>query len=286
MDIGMETVLAGGIKSSGEKRDFGTGAHRDSNIKNPKGRMDLIPAVAMSRFANFLCFTRAIIDKEHSLYCYNSAMSSMYAWLEGDRLSGDMPNNVMKGGRPICTFDHLSNVLLNVQDMMHMDDDIPLWYPKTSPDYDLKPPRYDKISPLFLKRVSIHYQLGGINYGNRNWELGMPVMVTWDSACRHLTNWLEHETTEDHLAAIGWNIMCTMHTIEMLNRGVIKDPEGDMHTAPYYYYQDIPAKMYAPKPVRLFDKRDFEFEMGNDDINDFDEDFDEPETARDALRGK
>lgn len=286
--------LVGGIKSSGEKRDFGTGAHRDSNVKVHKGRMDLIPAVAIQRFAEFL--TKCTLDNGgnvHSLSCYNDAISSMYSWLEGERMPCDMADGV-KTQTPPCTYDHLSNVLLNVQDMMHMDADIPLWYPKVSPDYDLKPPRYDKISPLFLKRVSIHYQLGGINYGDRNWELGMPAMVTWDSACRHLTNWLEDDTTEDHLAAIGWNVMCTMHTIIMINRGILS---ADMFTPPdYMAVRKI--ETYDPKPVVAFNRSDFEFELGEDDFvdEDFDEDDSEPdwdkiedeapETARDALRGK
>jgi len=88
--------------------------------------------------------------------------------------------------------------------------------------------RYDMISPLFLRRVSIHYQKGGINYGDRNWEKGMPVMVTWDCATRHLTNWLEKEDTEDHLAAFGWNTMSTMHTIEMVNRGMLPEELNDI----------------------------------------------------------
>jgi hypothetical protein len=62
----------------------------------------------------------------------------------------------------------------------------------------------------------------------------MPAMVTWDSAARHLANWLEGRqtlTSEDHLAAIGWNIMCTMHTIEMVNREILT---SDMFVPPNY----------------------------------------------------
>jgi hypothetical protein len=252
--------LAGGIKTSGETRDFGTGAHRDSNTKIPKGRMDLIPAVAMQRFAKFLCNTRAVIDNEHSLFCYNSAMSSMYSWLEGERMPCDMADTPKNP--KVCNFDHISNVLLNVQDMMHMDEDIPLWYPAVSPEYDLKPPRYDKISPVFLRRVSIHYQLGGINYGDRNWEKGMPAMVTWDCAARHLTNWLEGVSgdTEDHLAAIGWNIMCTMHTIAMINREILP-PE--MFTPPNYladmsHFIKVPGGI---QPLKVHHHDDGEFKL-------------------------
>ena len=61
----------------------------------------------------------------------------------------------------------------------------------------------------------------------------MPVMVTWDSATRHLVNWLEKEETEDHLAAFAWNVMCTMHTIEMVKRGML--PEHLDDSPPTYH---------------------------------------------------
>jgi len=209
--------LEGNIKSSGETRKFETGAQRDSNTKVHKGRMDLIPAVAMNRMAEYYLDISPIIDKYdfHSLHYYNMAMDSMYRWLEGERMERD-------GGN--FQVDHLSYALYCVIQMMQIEEDLSIWFPEIHPDYDnYDVPRYDMISPLFLKRVSVHYQLGGINYGDRNWELGMPVMVTWDSATRHLTNWLDKETTEDHLAAVGWNIMCTMHTIEMVNRGLLPE---------------------------------------------------------------
>lgn len=211
--------LVGGIKSSGERRDFGTGAHRDSNTAVHKGRMDLIPASALHRFAAFMTIfdtsTLASANTLHSIACYNEAMQSMYLWLEGER------SQEYDGG--LYGFDHLSNALFSCQNIMHMAEDIPLWCPSVSPEYKEMGPRYDRISPLLLKRVSVHYQLGGINYGDRNWELGMPVMVTWDSATRHLRNWIEKEMTEDHMAAFAWNIMCTMHTIQMVQIGLLPD---------------------------------------------------------------
>lgn len=214
--------FCGGIKTSGEKRDFGTGAHRDSNTKVHKGRMDLIPAVAMHRFADFCRDIEIDIIGQHALFYYNGAMQSMYLWLEGQRPERD-------GGH--FSEDNLSFAILNVIQMMQIQEDLPMWNPKWPNSENLE--RYDMLSPTFLRRVSVHYQLGGINYGDRNWELGMPVMVTWDSAVRHLVNWLERKADdeEDHLAAFGWNVMCTMHTIEMINRGILPESlyEPPMH---------------------------------------------------------
>lgn len=231
--------LAGGIKTSGERRTFETGAHRDSNDKVLKGRMDLIPAVAMKRFAihcnhfaamydmaSSCCEAMADevehIEEMHISQFYGEAMSSMYAWMEGERIEEGW------------TFDHLGNVLWNTQQLMHLTDPTfgEVWFPKLPDDFALPEERWDMISPLFTRRVSIHYQLGGINYGDRNWEKGMPAMVTWDCATRHLTNWLEKEDTEDHLAAVGWNVMSTMHTVEMVKRGLL--PESLIETIPMY----------------------------------------------------
>jgi hypothetical protein len=223
------TDLIGDIKSSGEKRDFGTGAHRDSNTKILKGRMDLVPGVSMRRFASFLTgfdYNPHSKGPHHSLASYNNAIESLYLWLEGER------TKEYDGG--YFEFDHLSNVLLSCQEIMHHDSDTLLWAPSVSPDYnDCFGLRYDRISPLFLRRVSIHYQKGGLNYGDRNWELGMPAMVTWDCAERHMNNWLEKvsEDEEDHMGAVGWNIMCTMHTIEMVRRGILGE---DMFMPPMH----------------------------------------------------
>lgn len=209
--------LIGDIKTSGKTRQFESGAQRDSNTKILKGRMDLVPGVSMHRFAEFFTDEGTNPHRHgprHALASYNEAMESLYLWLEGERLERD-------GGS--SHYDHLSNALTHCQEIMHIEEDIPMWHPSMSPDYDYTGLRYDRISPVFIRRVSIHYQKGGINYGDRNWELGMPALVTWDSATRHMVNWLEHlpEDKEDHMAAFGWNIMCTMHTIEMVGRGVL-----------------------------------------------------------------
>lgn len=221
--------LAGGIKSSGEKRVFETGAHRDSNTAVLKGRMDLVPAVAVHRFAKHCT---KIVDGPNSLkkdeilnkhvsYFYNNAFGSLYLWMEGERSEWD--------NGPYL-FDHLANALFHTQQIMHLMEGLQIHFPATSSNWSGE--RYDMISPLFMHRTSIHYQKGGINYGDRNWEKGMPAMVTWDCATRHLNNWLEKEETEDHLAAVGWNIMSTMHTIEMVRRGLL--PENLVETIPNY----------------------------------------------------
>ena len=79
--------------------------------------------------------------------------------------------------------------------------------------------RYDLLSPLFLRRLAIHTQKGGVARGDRNWEAGMPMDAVLDSAIRHLYAFLEGDRSEDHLAAAAWNVMNLIHTEEQIDRG-------------------------------------------------------------------
>jgi hypothetical protein len=74
---------------------------------------------------------------------------------------------------------------------------------------------YVAISPFALKRLALRCEGGQIKYGNaRNWESGMPISEFFDSAVRHLFQYLEGKNDEDHLAAAAWNIFSIMHLEE------------------------------------------------------------------------
>jgi len=80
--------------------------------------------------------------------------------------------------------------------------------------------RPDLISPLFLKRLAVHTELGATKYSERNWEKGQPLGASFfGSAKRHLDQWFCGDTTEDHLSAAAWNIMCLMQTEWMIQHG-------------------------------------------------------------------
>lgn len=79
--------------------------------------------------------------------------------------------------------------------------------------------RYDLLSPVFLKRLAVHYENGARKYGDRNWEKGQPVLRFFDSAVRHLYSWLEGDRSEDHLAAAAWNVAGMIHVEELIERG-------------------------------------------------------------------
>ena len=86
--------------------------------------------------------------------------------------------------------------------------------------------RCDLLPACAVLRLARRYEAGAKKYSDRNWEKGIPVHSFIDSAIRHLMNYLDGQTDEDHLCAAAWNLMEAMWTEE-------KRPE----------LQDIPARL-------------------------------------------
>lgn len=63
-----------------------------------------------------------------------------------------------------------------------------------------------------LQRVMKRYLDGANKYGENNWTKGMPLSVYYDSAMRHLMEWWRGDESEDHAAAVVWNMLCAMWT--------------------------------------------------------------------------
>ena len=63
-----------------------------------------------------------------------------------------------------------------------------------------------------LKRVMKRYLDGAVKYGENNWMKGMPLSVFYDCMHRHLDAWWRGDDSEDHAAAVVWNMLCAMHT--------------------------------------------------------------------------
>lgn len=72
-------------------------------------------------------------------------------------------------------------------------------------------PRYDLISPKQERRQAELMARGAEKYGERNWELGMPLSRYYESARRHLAYYIEGDRLEDHLAAVLFNIGAMIH---------------------------------------------------------------------------
>lgn len=70
---------------------------------------------------------------------------------------------------------------------------------------------YKYVPTVALKRLSHRYQYGEMKYGaTDNFKKGLPVSNCWDSAMRHLVAYMDGDNTEDHLAAVAWNVFCIM----------------------------------------------------------------------------
>lgn len=71
--------------------------------------------------------------------------------------------------------------------------------------------RYDLITPIGLQRLAETYKEGADKYGDWNWMKGFPASDLMNHVIKHIFQWLEGDTTEDHLAHATWGLMTIMH---------------------------------------------------------------------------
>jgi hypothetical protein len=88
--------------------------------------------------------------------------------------------------------------------------------------------RFDLISPYFLTALAQRLEAGALKYNDRNWEKGMPLGRYIDAAYRHLGQLLMGDNTEDHAAAVAFNIMAYIHTERMIEMGLLPEELDDM----------------------------------------------------------
>jgi hypothetical protein len=82
------------------------------------------------------------------------------------------------------------------------------------------------LSPFALRAYAKRMEDGMSKYGERNWEKGQPVMTYLDSGLRHINDYvadcmLGRVPEEDHLGAALWNIAAAIHTLTMLEHGLL-----------------------------------------------------------------
>lgn len=88
--------------------------------------------------------------------------------------------------------------------------------------------RFDLLPPRVIKALAIHYQKGCKKYGERNWELGIPLSRYLDSGLRHTFQFLEGLEDENHLIAAIWNLMCLYETKERIKEGILPSELDDL----------------------------------------------------------
>ena len=72
--------------------------------------------------------------------------------------------------------------------------------------------KYDDVFTAILE-VSKHYEEGCKKYGDRNWEMGIPLHCYIDSGVRHYLKWLRKDDDEPHDRAFIWNMLGLLWTL-------------------------------------------------------------------------
>lgn len=109
---------------------------------------------------------------------------------------------------------------------------------------------YKYIPTVALKRLSHRYQYGEMKYGaTDNFKKGLPVSNCWDSAMRHLIAYMDGDNSEDHLAAVAWNVFCIMemetHHPEMVD---LESRIGKKSTPEYF--RDKALKLFKKGSIK------------------------------------
>lgn len=80
-------------------------------------------------------------------------------------------------------------------------------------------PRYDLIGRWLLKRLAALMARGAEKYGENNWLAGQPISRSYESLFRHMIQWRDGDTTEDHASAVAFNIGSIIHVQEEIKAG-------------------------------------------------------------------
>lgn len=86
-------------------------------------------------------------------------------------------------------------------------------------DTDVGKPRPDALSPFALHRFAVWMEKGFREYGEWNWENGIPVTQLVASLQRHINAYTRGLRDEDHLSAALFNIQCILHFEELAKLG-------------------------------------------------------------------
>jgi hypothetical protein len=66
--------------------------------------------------------------------------------------------------------------------------------------------RFDLLNWDMIERDAQLLERGALKYDDNNWKKGIPLKSFQDSAARHLSQLIRGDRSEDHAAAVRWNI--------------------------------------------------------------------------------
>lgn len=89
--------------------------------------------------------------------------------------------------------------------------------------------RYDLLSTIATRELALLLEKGAAEYGERNWEKGIPIMRHLSSAKRHIDQFIERQVTEvnskgetvfiKHAVNAFANLMMAIHTLAKIESG-------------------------------------------------------------------
>jgi len=88
-----------------------------------------------------------------------------------------------------------------------------------------------EIPPIAMLRLAKHCEAGAKKYGIGNFRKGIPLSRLFDSAFRHLLAAAQGDESEDHLAAVLWNVSVWIWTAGELDAGELPAELSDL---PYF----------------------------------------------------
>jgi hypothetical protein len=194
-------------KSSGIVQDFDSGAKRDS--RQGKGRFDLIPTHTIKEIARIY----AVLGKNDVGFkneILSSAIGSLYDCLGGVK-------------------DNVPEVIWKILEYMEIDGEFYEDLPRVEyGDVYNSSYRFDLIPYSAIKRIADIYERGGLLYGDRNWEKGIPLSRLLDSAIRHLFQCIAGKRDEDHAGQAAWNVIAFVEILWRIERGYLPHSLNDL----------------------------------------------------------
>jgi len=110
---------------------------------------------------------------------------------------------------------------------------------------------YHLLPILAIKEVAEIFRKGAIKYDAWNWQKGLPLSRFIDSGKRHWDQEWEGLVDERHPAQACWNCLCYLHTLIMIEKGLLPPSLDDR---PSYGLPDDPNYRPPGPGFNLSDK--------------------------------
>jgi hypothetical protein len=87
--------------------------------------------------------------------------------------------------------------------------------------------RFDLVPYEAMLSLARRYEMGAINFGDRNWERGQPLSRLLSSMRRH-AHQIGYDYSEDHVGAVLWNAAAFVTMVERMRAGILPKELDDI----------------------------------------------------------